>query len=244
MDPSLRVVVCLIGIPGCGKTRAARAVAASCPSASIVSFDDFPTSHSTSDLAVDRDEALTRVRSCVACKSNSLVVVDDVMYYRSMRREVYCIARDAGWAYLQVYFPIDLSVAHERNEQREGLQRLPRHVVDRIALRMEPPQQRGWDVALVYPQHDNRDDFGSWLCQHLVDARHATVEKPTHDVGESSSSDRHNLDLALRHEIGVIVASSRNPAVAARLNAERKRILQDCAHYSIEKAVEQLRLSK
>eukprot|EP00903_Cladosiphon_okamuranus_P011329 g10680.t1 len=47
-----------------------------------------------------------------------VVLLDDNMHFRSMRHEVFILARKYGCGYAQVYFPTDVQVAVQRNAAR------------------------------------------------------------------------------------------------------------------------------
>jgi tRNA uridine 5-carbamoylmethylation protein Kti12 len=78
-----------------------------------------------------------------------LVVVDDLMYLRSMRREVYVLCRDRGAPLLVVWLKTDLEIALERNSHRMGRQRIDAATVRRIATNLQPP-----DPAFIFDRNN------------------------------------------------------------------------------------------
>lgn len=55
---------------------------------------------------------------------SNIVIVDDIMFYRSMRREVYVLARDHSYGHVSLFLNIPLEVALERNALRESHSRV------------------------------------------------------------------------------------------------------------------------
>ena len=64
----------------------------------------------------------------------NIVIVDDIMYYRSMRREVYTIAREQSYGFVTLYVSVPVEVALQRNAARESA-RVPEQV--RLASRAD-----------------------------------------------------------------------------------------------------------
>ena len=71
-----------------------------------------------------------------------LILVDDIMYLRSMRREVYVIARDSNIPIIVVWVNTPLEVALERNSQRSGKQRIEEQTITKIHAALEPPDSQ------------------------------------------------------------------------------------------------------
>jgi hypothetical protein len=124
---------------------------------------------------------------------------------------VYRIARDAGRAFLQLYFDVPFDVVLARNAQRTGAALIPEAVVMRMRSRLEPPQQRGWDTAVVVGAAglDEEAFLLAWRgakspgnnppsASLLQDGTQNSAAAPGHDA-------RHRLDLEMRRLIGVLV---------------------------------------
>jgi O-phosphoseryl-tRNA(Sec) kinase len=70
--------------------------------------------------------------------SNPLIVIlDDNMYYRSMRYEVYQLAAALETGFCQIFLEIEPEIAKRRNERRSSP--VPERVMDRIDRLMEGP---------------------------------------------------------------------------------------------------------
>lgn len=77
-----------------------------------------------------------------------VVVVDDLMYLRSMRREIYVLGRDRNVPILVVWVKTDIEVALERNSRREGRLCIAESTVRKIAEHLQPP-----DPALIFDRN-------------------------------------------------------------------------------------------
>jgi tRNA uridine 5-carbamoylmethylation protein Kti12 len=69
----------------------------------------------------------------------SVVIIDDLMYLRSMRREIYVMARDHHVPLLVVWVKADINVALDRNSHREGRARIKEETMRRICEQLQPP---------------------------------------------------------------------------------------------------------
>ncbi len=78
----------------------------------------------------------------------SFIVVDDNMHLRSMRREIYVIARNYGLPHLTVFVDVPIQIALERNESRNSNEfsdlsgYIPSESFNRIADNFQVPSER------------------------------------------------------------------------------------------------------
>ncbi len=204
------LVVCLCGIPGAGKSTYAQRLAAQC-GATVVSFDS----------CSGRGEALQRVREAAGrASAGAVVVVDDNNYYKSMRKQVYRAARDAGAAFVQVLLDPPLAECLARNAARSGAARMPDNVVERMHARLERPAGRGWDTAMA-----GEASLEQLRTHSSVPARPAATDGGP--VAALSAVEQQ--DLEMRREISRRVAAApaaERAALAAALNKERKEKLK------------------
>lgn len=254
MNESERVplVLSLCGLPGCGKSSLVRAILSDdrvLEKGAVVCFDDdlmgLPDAKEEEwRLAQCRMLALDRLGALCRERRYDVVLVDDNNFYRSMRKQVWHVVRDAGgWGFLQLYVSVPVALALERNAGRSGAARVPDEVVLRMDARFEVPVQKGWDTALVLDER-----MSSTEAVKLVFAAWSRVRIPVavaEPAPASLSSARHDLDLALRREVGALVKdapSCNRSSLAARLNDVRKDILSHALPtLSIEEALHQLR---
>ena len=68
-----------------------------------------------------------------------VVVVDDNMYYGSMRQQMRRIAERYQAGFVQVYVAISLEAALEANARRPVSEQVPGEVIHRMSEKMEPP---------------------------------------------------------------------------------------------------------
>jgi len=124
-------LVCLIGLPASGKTTFAKALCSCLCDKFIVEhfeYDKVVEWKSEVTWREERSKILKKVSLLIESSlghSNDLVVIlDDNMYYRSMRYEFYKLARKYCVCYGQVYFKVDLERAilidSKRKEGRVG----------------------------------------------------------------------------------------------------------------------------
>lgn len=71
-----------------------------------------------------------------------LILVDDIMYLRSMRREVYVVAREKNIPIIVVWINTPLEVALQRNSQRVGMQHIDEETITKIHNSLEPPDSQ------------------------------------------------------------------------------------------------------
>jgi tRNA uridine 5-carbamoylmethylation protein Kti12 len=88
-------------------------------------------------------KGIERLRTTISRKDDakdSVIIVDDIMYYRSMRREIFTLARDSIISeFVVVWVNVPLEVAMSRNESRELLKRVGTEAMQRIHNAFEPP---------------------------------------------------------------------------------------------------------
>lgn len=84
-----------------------------------------------------------------------IIILDDNMYYRSMRMSFYKLAREYGASFCQIFLtaPLEVTLARNelRNRQRPAEERIPEQSLRDIAAAMEPPcpEQRPWEKHTV-----------------------------------------------------------------------------------------------
>eukprot|EP00700_Malawimonas_jakobiformis_P001976 EC722930.1.p1 GENE.EC722930.1~~EC722930.1.p1 ORF type:complete len:171 (+),score=10.01 EC722930.1:76-588(+) len=148
-------VIVLFGIPGSGKSHWRMLIKKGPHLSSFlrenvdvreIVFDDFEDAmlggcftqeawHQARELALQKLNEL--LASAAQQQSGcTVILVEDVLYLRSMRREVYRIARDAGVAYLQLHVDTPVDCAIQRNAHRE--RRVPEESLRRAAAGFEP----------------------------------------------------------------------------------------------------------
>eukprot|EP00039_Didymoeca_costata_P014065 m.222735 g.222735 ORF g.222735 m.222735 type:complete len:255 (+) comp15938_c0_seq17:15-779(+) len=166
------VVIVLCGLPGAGKSSLAKRLAAADNEGwliQIFSFDDHlydPAMQGAGDSPSDaeqdswkaqRMELLKMLQKSIEehCsigrKALPVVIVDDNMYYASMRHSVAQIARDLGCGFGVVMMDCTEETATMRNATREPSQIVDPLVIKRMAQRFEKPDgnKRSWEKHSV-----------------------------------------------------------------------------------------------
>jgi O-phosphoseryl-tRNA(Sec) kinase len=76
---------------------------------------------------------------------NIVYVIDDNLYYTSMRYEYLQLAKKYQISFAQVYVTCDFKVAQERNLIRNVNEQVPQEVISAMAGKLEPPDEsRNW----------------------------------------------------------------------------------------------------
>ena len=92
-----------------------------------------------------------------------ILVVDDIMYLRSMRREVYVIARDHSVPFISVWVKASLETALARNMLRMGKEYIDEITIWKIHAELEPP-----NPVMIFDRHsitiDGEDNERYLLC--------------------------------------------------------------------------------
>eukprot|EP00727_Mastigamoeba_balamuthi_P012574 m51a1_g794 hypothetical protein (300) ;mRNA; r:640625-641524 len=228
------VCVCvLVGLPAAGKSTLARQLASSAApgtQVSVVEFDclyerlrapgaaafDPGAWHAARSAALREAGAL--VEACSRTGQRALVVVDDNMHYRSMRRPYYALACAHGAAFCEVYAPASERDALERNARRSGCRRVPEQVVRAMAATLEPPGAPGsppWDRAPhaveAPPQGDPRalwEAVGAAWALGVRAAPAASEEQREASRRSNAESACHQFDLRARKVVALVVAGA------------------------------------
>ncbi|KAK9813223.1 hypothetical protein WJX72_010984 [[Myrmecia] bisecta] len=255
----------LCGLPAAGKTTIAIALAAAAAGQSVktevVCFDDaHPQGTGSSESAIQafdptlwkasRQAAICKVQQLLSAPHTAsstdgasggqlLVIVDDNMQYRSMRHECFKLARAHQAAYVQIYLPVSLEEALQRNACREGPPRVPDQVICRMHEVLEPPEPAKYDweaASLSWPCGDaSRHDLWHTI-QRLWGppvAAPPSVEAQAAQRRQAQAATQanllHALDLHCRRAISAAIGQA-PPCVdkrqlAVRLNQARAEML-------------------
>lgn len=97
------------------------------------------------------------------------VVIDDIMYLRSMRRQVYVIARDNHLPIICVHVDTPLSTALERNSHRDESAYITTSTISRIYEDLEPPDAK--HICDRYSIRMNGDSEDRLAAKFLVNTK-------------------------------------------------------------------------
>ncbi|XP_071090107.1 uncharacterized protein [Haliotis cracherodii] len=188
-----------------------------------------------------------------------VVVIDDNMYYRSMRYDYYQLARKYGLGFCEVHVdcPSDMAVA--RNKQRT-LGRVEENVIVTMVTKMEVPDSAAyhWEKYSISITHDTRNGccrMRSLMEAAMLDPVRAVVE----DVAGKEESRRrcsenviHQTDQILRKLLAIRMKSAKEAqlskanlrSLSAKLTEVKSAILAEMRSGYITVAVESQDASK
>lgn len=273
---ALAVVLC--GVPAAGKSTLAvgleRAAGAGGIACLRVSFDEVVAAGATEsepppdfdpvEWRRERVVALGQVEAALqkggasaglalpgAGSPGLVVIVDDNMFYRSMRRVIFRMCRQHASAFLVVHLRVSPGVAVERNRARAGRARVPDAAFQRMVAAFQPPASGGcgWerhalevDASVpVDPDAVWERVRGAWGPAPppavTAEARAALREA---GLAGNLSSLVHAYDLWSRKAVRACVQSLENPRrrgeAAGRLNSARAELLQRVRHSAMHTA--------
>eukprot|EP00927_Polykrikos_kofoidii_P074270 TRINITY_DN70256_c0_g1_i1.p1 TRINITY_DN70256_c0_g1~~TRINITY_DN70256_c0_g1_i1.p1 ORF type:complete len:373 (+),score=55.52 TRINITY_DN70256_c0_g1_i1:127-1245(+) len=255
--------VCLLlvcGLPGCGKTSFCRAIVEKFASLRQASFDCQHVCYD--DLEVEcrvalsnsgdkfdpaawrlsRKKAVDVVRECVTKRSNDrttsrlVLILDDNMYYRSMRRNWYHLAIENRFAFRQVFLQASVQTCLERNSGRPPISQVPEFSIRHMAEVFEWPHvsANSWEALnqasiILETDHDTTEQqvealFGRWgnksdisTCLQSPEFWTRTRAAIDQEAGApEKQSSGHYLDLALRKVVTRAFAEAPKELAKAR----------------------------
>ncbi len=230
----------------------------------LVTFDDWLYAETDTDSFSpeawrrSREGAFSKVISLVEHAQregsvDTLIVADDNMHYRSMRYELFQLARDRGLAFMQLYVSCSLHIAKERNAQRTGSAHVPTASLERMHTVLEPPapDRYTWEAnSLVFDSSSLEVDDANirYLCDKLwalwgpPPAPLPTEEELQRQREEGQQANAasyiHGLDLRTRQALSAAVsdAGACKARVAKELNEKRRLLLKEARELLVESA--------
>eukprot|EP00892_Ulva_mutabilis_P009820 jgi/Ulvmu1/720/UM010_0092.1 len=261
--PQHPVVLLLIGLPGSGKSTFARWLNAHLTSSNTevhhVEYDlvwrHYMHAHSVSYFNPQawksaRTEAHKQVQQVAQDMSSrgvsGFIVVDDNMFYRSMRKQVFLLARQSRCAFVQLYLETQLADALASNETRPASTQVHASVIERMSGALQQPDEKRcpWEAATVAVEGPLRPErcecIGQDTLIQLSQFWHQRLQ-PAADAGQPQAqvsaagsqgqaagrSLHHELDLATRRVLQQICTGGRRPRPESirRLNRIRRGML-------------------
>lgn len=145
----------------------------------------------------------------ICMNRRTVIVLDDNMYYRSMRYSYYQLARRLKLGFCQLFIDCPVDSALEFNERRISEERVPEAVIKKMANRLEPPTGQAWEqysVTLQAHKPYSNDKVVDEIQSTLLKALQNPVQEvdKNSDHGEicqqnSIASVLYQCDLGLRH---------------------------------------------
>ncbi|GBG34490.1 L-seryl-tRNASec kinase [Hondaea fermentalgiana] len=250
------VIAVTVGLPGAGKSSLCQRienyarVSGHKDRVVLISFDDEEQSLSSecnnketlTDFDTDiwhkaRERALEKAKQALAAtndpidessKSIQVLLVDDNMYYQSMRVPFRQLAERVGAGYLEIAVDCELEEAMRRNALRESPHRVPADVLRRMAGRLEPPTPGRRSLHVK-----SDDDLETLFCAMRAASAEPEVNHEASRAAEAAASRAsvnasatHQRELQLRRIVGEFIkkvpATSRRgaAALAAQVKSE------------------------
>lgn len=162
------------------------------------------------------------------------ILLDDNMYYRSMRYEVFTLARKHGTGYLQSLFDVPLAEAKARNAGRPNP--IAEEIISRMWIKLERPSSRfyKWERNTLELLGNSLEfEQLEQAILNCVNNPESPLEaKPEKQPVEQSVV--HKVDLLLRKAVGDIMKSRKEifdgqelKLLSDQLIVRRKAILDD-----------------
>ncbi|KAL1499903.1 hypothetical protein AB1Y20_012586 [Prymnesium parvum] len=256
------VLVLLCGLPAAGKSSLAAWVVAHARELARrlrrgvtvrhVSFDAVMAAVEAEAGAAEFDPALwhearERVRRARTARWGrgaprlEVVLLDDNMHYRSMRRAYYQLARRAALGLCTVCVPVDVELAVARDAARPAAARVGGATIRMMAAALEWPRPEvhswerhavtladGWDASLLWDTLAAAASAPISSAEVDAAARAAAAAASATQTAESAP---HQLDLRLRRLLAACLAAlppRRRAALAAALGEARREAIGAC----------------
>lgn len=165
----------------------------------------------------------------------TVIVIDDNMYYSSMRYSYFQLARRHNIGFCQLYLECTIALAMAFNSKRAQEEKVPEKVIRKMADRMEPPENKPWErysVTIMAHEPFSNDEtvrkMGSIISKALLNPVEPVEDWS--DLGEASrqacmASVIHQADLGLRHLVNERMKLLQNTTVEPDDMRAQSRIL-------------------
>lgn len=235
MTMSSNICLCvLIGLPGSGKSTFARDLIVSPLRKIVFSYDDIPLDR-TVNYKSYRQQARTMLELIVQDelekRSDLVIIVDDNMIYRSMRYEIFCIARKLNLGFCQIHLKTDLELCIARNTDR-GRSDVDEEMIRNQSGKLEHPGNSNSIMDKYFLEILNN----LWKPEEVLELitgamNNPIIHRPEVKNTSQEQSNVHKMDLVLRKHIGNIInqeeCPERKKSIALELNNRRQELLQD-----------------
>lgn len=161
-----------------------------------------------------------------------VILIDDNMYYRSMRYEYYKLARVHNISFSQIFFEVDLQKALKCNSERSVESRVPEIVIENMYRKLEPPQANHlWEEfsvsVLSYADFKNLDVLTSILsCLRTALDNPVQVRDVNSNEEEAlhvtTSNSFHQIDNTLKQLVAGHIKSQISAGNKSDLNSKSK----------------------
>ena len=173
--------------------------------------------------------------------SRNLIIVDDNLYYRSMRYKFCQLARKHRVGMITIVVECEISIAISRNQMRNLESRVNTEVIERMSRLFENPEPGSWEEHFIYVDgkaiSDNKFPWSeilhAWLHPRLPQFVPAEMEaERSLQRKQTERNFIHQLDIGLRQVISSVAKSWKEEKKTISLtnfvleaNSARKRFL-------------------
>mmetsp|Transcript_29692 Transcript_29692/g.43886 ORF Transcript_29692/g.43886 Transcript_29692/m.43886 type:complete len:293 (+) Transcript_29692:606-1484(+) len=246
----MTTVLLLVGLPGSGKSFLARRLCELVDTSTSIHVEYDKVAESLSktndDLAAwrkSRGLALEMFESHLD-KKTELIIMDDNMHLRSMRKGIYRQCQERVHNGSSVYFGIivvntPLSVCLERNQTRDADRFVPVDVIQNMSNTMEPPdpQKASWEANHIRIGGTSNDASLEASRDWITSLQDNPVPSPPPEVDqelleqERQSTRKcllHQYDMSMRKWVGIVAKIAMGKEVNAKVasaNRARKELL-------------------
>lgn len=165
------------------------------------------------------------------------IIIDDNMYFRSMRYEYFKLARKCCIGFCQVHFQCSAAEALKRNAKRMQEHQVPDVVISKMAEKLEPPNKENyaWEkFSLTIESTRSSSNHDHSILQLLVSSLSNPVQAQTYPSGEEviksriqgSASLLHQADLILRKCVSAWMEKSTKSSSKRDLKCKAKDALK------------------
>jgi tRNA uridine 5-carbamoylmethylation protein Kti12 len=175
--------------------------------------------------------SLARARS--ALREGFPVIFDDLNYYRSMRRQLFTLARDLRIPHFLVHLATREKECLALNAARG--RKIPDTVITTDAIRFDPPGEEPWDAAFLTLSAMESTDAAIVRAADKITRRAGSAVPPLEDSGTGTleRSRTEEIDLLSRRVIGDLYRQRGPSAHPKALRAKRISLVKDAVRRSL-----------
>lgn len=183
-----------------------------------------------------REECYQRIHHAAMTspsQAKHLIIVDDNMYLRSMRRRCFRIARECGAAFQIIHCRASLELSLRHNAMRSSGQKVNEESIRHMAISFEEPNSEShkWEGPILIMDSSlelDVDQVMKSIVENWGQAPMKQIEE-TSDGQRSHESAIHSLDVLTRRIVSLAVEGAPEGVakgnLARLLNQERRKVL-------------------